>query len=40
VPAKHRRDLTQEEMDDMAGTAGRYVGYARAHSNSLGDMKE
>jgi carbonic anhydrase/acetyltransferase-like protein (isoleucine patch superfamily) len=40
VPAKHRRDLTPEEMEDMAGTAGRYVGYAQAHSRSLGDMKE
>ena len=38
VPAKHRRDLTPEEMEDMAGTASRYVGYAQAHARSLGEM--
>lgn len=38
VPAKHRRDLAPEELEDMAGTAGRYVGYAQAHVGSLGDL--
>ena len=39
VPAKHRRELTAEELEDMAGTAGRYVGYAQAHVRSLGDLE-
>ena len=38
VPAKHRRDLTAEELEDVAGTAARYVGYAQAHVRSLGDL--